>query len=285
MIASSRIARLSFLPALLALALPAAAMFDDFESGDLTRWRTATTGSMTATVNPHNGSKMATLQHSGVNRSALSIDFPYSSSGYVSFDMQALPVRVSGMFGRVLEAGGGITITFSNAFNVVLGTVGFHNVTNPAVLRANEFQIDGAQHNYNSTMGELAALAKLPPGSQIAKVNLSFVAWGEFQSGGNIYPNYASSTTVWFDNVAVTDFDTQIECLLNWAERTYPTALAPSGSGTRFLAPYTYRYYGFTDAYVGVSTQDGHVYFLGADRVMADLGTLGTWLAAAGCRQ
>lgn len=277
--------RTACLLSVLAWALPASGFVDDFESGSLARWQATSAGGMTAEASAHNGSIMASLLHSGGGRSSLSIDFPYSRNGYVGFDMQSIPIRVAGNFGSVLDAGGGVTISFSNAFNVVLGTASFYSVTNPASLAAHEFLVDSSQHNYSATMAELAALAGLTDADPIAKVNLRFAAWALFQSGGNIYPNHASYATVWFDNVTVTEFDAQIECLLNWAERTYPSDLAASRvDGTRFSSPYTYRYYNVADAYVGVSTRDNHVYYLGADRTMQDLGPLDGWLGTAACR-
>lgn len=73
------------------------------------------------------------------------------------------------------------------------------------------------------------------------------------------------------------------ECLFNWAEGAYPSLLQPARSVTQSQAPYTYRYYKAANAYVGVSSDDNHVYYLGSDGVMQDVGALPAWLKKAGC--
>ena len=75
-----------------------------------------------------------------------------------------------------------------------------------------------------------------------------------------------------------------IECLFNWAERNYPSPFAPSGSPTAIWDIYTYRYYLATNAYLGVSSIDNHVYFMGADENLQDEGPLSDWLPKAGCQ-
>ena len=73
------------------------------------------------------------------------------------------------------------------------------------------------------------------------------------------------------------------DCLLNWAEQNYPGLFAPAGATTAVSGIYTYRHYSATNAYVGVSSVDGHVYYLGPDGVMQDEGTLYNWLPKASC--
>ena len=73
------------------------------------------------------------------------------------------------------------------------------------------------------------------------------------------------------------------ECLFNWAEGAYPGLFQPAGSVTQSQAPYTYRYYKAANAYVGVSSDDNHVYYLGSNGVVQDMGALPTWLKKAGC--
>ena len=78
--------------------------------------------------------------------------------------------------------------------------------------------------------------------------------------------------------------DIKSECLFNWAEANYPTLFAPSGSSTQISGVYTYRYYWATNAYLGVSSADNHVYYLGADGKLLDEGPLSDWLPKAGCQ-
>jgi endoglucanase len=85
--------------------------------------------------------------------------------------------------------------------------------------------------------------------------------------------------------VTVLNPTTQAECLFNWAERTYPTLFAPAATSTTF-APWHYRYYWQTDAYLGTSSADNHVYYLGPSSGygLLDVGNLSSWLATAGCQ-
>jgi hypothetical protein len=74
----------------------------------------------------------------------------------------------------------------------------------------------------------------------------------------------------------------KINCLLDWAEDAFPTLLPPPAA-TQFLGPYTYRHYGYSNAYAGVSSVDNHVYYKDTDGVLSDIGALPGWLAKAGC--
>ncbi len=76
----------------------------------------------------------------------------------------------------------------------------------------------------------------------------------------------------------------ETECLFDWAEDRYPTALSPRRATTQTSAPYSYRYYPATRVYVGVSSLDQHVWLLDAAGSLGDLGPAATWLAQAGCR-
>ena len=73
------------------------------------------------------------------------------------------------------------------------------------------------------------------------------------------------------------------ECLLNWAENSYPALFSPAGALSQVLNPYTYRHYKTTNSYLGVSAENYHVYYLGPEGVMQDVGELSGWLTTAGC--
>ena len=78
----------------------------------------------------------------------------------------------------------------------------------------------------------------------------------------------------------------QVSCLFNWAQSAYgnlfssPSAVIP----TQFSAPYSYRYYGNTNSFLGVSSTDTHVYYEGPNGVIKDEGAITGWLATAGCQ-
>ncbi len=77
---------------------------------------------------------------------------------------------------------------------------------------------------------------------------------------------------------------TQEQCLLNWVETSqYANLVLPAGATTQISPPYTYRYYSKTNAYVGISSDNNHVFYLGPNGVMQDVGALATWLTAAKC--
>ena len=76
---------------------------------------------------------------------------------------------------------------------------------------------------------------------------------------------------------------TPTECLFNWAERNYPTLFAPAGAPMAVWSMYTYRHYPTTKTYLGVSSIDNHVYYMGSDGVLLDEGPLADWLPKAGC--
>jgi hypothetical protein len=76
------------------------------------------------------------------------------------------------------------------------------------------------------------------------------------------------------------------DCLFNWAERTYPGFFTPAGATSSTLAPYYYRYYPQTNSYLGTSSADNHVYYLGplSSNSFFDEGALSGWLSTAGCQ-
>jgi endonuclease/exonuclease/phosphatase family metal-dependent hydrolase len=73
------------------------------------------------------------------------------------------------------------------------------------------------------------------------------------------------------------------DCLLNWAEHTFPELFPQPGTNTQFESPYRYRYYSGTNAYLGISDADNHVYYLGSDGKLKDVGLLSAWVPQAGC--
>ena len=79
---------------------------------------------------------------------------------------------------------------------------------------------------------------------------------------------------------------TTSDCLFNWAERTYPQLFAPAGVAPATYAPYYYRYYPQTRAYLATSSTDNHVYYLGplSSNAVLDVGALATWQVTASCQ-
>ena len=79
--------------------------------------------------------------------------------------------------------------------------------------------------------------------------------------------------------------EANIECFLAWAEGKYPDFLAPSGAATEISSFYSYRYYPATQAYLGVSSVDNHVYYMKAENgLLQNEGPLSNWLPLSGCQ-
>lgn len=76
----------------------------------------------------------------------------------------------------------------------------------------------------------------------------------------------------------------EVDCLLNWAEDSYPADFAPRRQGSLTSAPYYYRRYTGTNVYLGVSSTDNHAYFVDPGGNLRDLGLAATWSAKAACR-
>ncbi|MCX7114245.1 MAG: hypothetical protein NTX45_30080 [Proteobacteria bacterium] len=74
------------------------------------------------------------------------------------------------------------------------------------------------------------------------------------------------------------------ECLFDWAEKNYPGLFSPPSYPTAVWDIYSYRYYSVTNSYLGVSSVDNHVYYMGADGKSQDEGSLSHWLPKAGCQ-
>ena len=81
------------------------------------------------------------------------------------------------------------------------------------------------------------------------------------------------------------DGRSRADCLFHWAEARYGHLLAPAGAQTAVFAPYVYRYYGQTGAYVGLAGDPPNLFYLGPgpDAAVQDLGPAGPWWEQAGC--
>ena len=108
-------------------------------------------------------------------------------------------------------------------------------------------------------------------------IDIKFLSWSERLTGGGGFSYERSTPGTGAGNA---------DCLFDWAEQDYPDLFAPAASSTT-SAPYYYRYYSQTAAYLGTSTVDNHVYYLGpvSGNSLLDVGALSTWLATAGCSQ
>ena len=76
----------------------------------------------------------------------------------------------------------------------------------------------------------------------------------------------------------------QVDCLFDWAERSFPALFLPAGTRATISTVYTYRYYAATQTWLWVSSLDNHVYFMGPDARAQDQGPVSGWLPNAGCQ-
>lgn len=76
------------------------------------------------------------------------------------------------------------------------------------------------------------------------------------------------------------------DCVFDWGEHHYPDLLIPTAARSQTLAPYYYRHYPGTHSYVGISSQDGQLRYMGSasNDQMVDLGSMTSWKQTAGCQ-
>jgi hypothetical protein len=99
-----------------------------------------------------------------------------------------------------------------------------------------------------------------------------------WQCYGNVFGAAASCST----SVS----KAQSDCIFNWAEDKYANYFAPRRPNGLTVGPYYARFYSNTTAYLGTSSADQHLYYLGplTGGTIADLGLASTWLQTTSCR-
>jgi chitodextrinase len=92
-----------------------------------------------------------------------------------------------------------------------------------------------------------------------------------------------SATT---QQAGATNVNVLSNCLFNWAESSYASLFSPRGVQSLGFGPYYYRFYSQTNAYLGVSSSNNHLFYVGSlsSNALLDLGTVSGWYATAGCR-
>jgi hypothetical protein len=119
-------------------------------------------------------------------------------------------------------------------------------------------------------------------GGQITSLSSTrfVVAWNDDLYG----PSDGSGAAVKAQIFGMSSVAVRVEdCLFDWAESNYANLFSPAAT-TQQLAPYTYRYYKNTNAYLGVSSQDSHVYYLSSDGELLDVGTTKFWYLLSKCQ-
>ena len=72
------------------------------------------------------------------------------------------------------------------------------------------------------------------------------------------------------------------DCLFNWAEQNY-AALFPAPGASATSGAYYYRYYAATNAYLGTSSANNHLYYL-SNAGLQDGGPMANWFTTSACQ-
>lgn len=163
------------------------------------------------------------------------------------------------------------TISFSAAPTVIVGGTGTISATGGA---------SGNPVTFTSTTTGVCTVS----GSVVTGVTAGTCAIAANQAGNTNYSAAAQSILTF-----IVSQDSQMnpaaDCLFNWAESNYPSLFSPAGSATQLSGIYTYRYYSATNSYLGVSSADSNVYYLGPNGgTPQDEGSTLYWLPLAGCQ-
>lgn len=77
----------------------------------------------------------------------------------------------------------------------------------------------------------------------------------------------------------------QSDCLFDWAQRAYPATFFPAQTSSIALAPYYFRAYPASSTYLGISSDNDHLYYVGplSGHRLFDLGPAPVWTDKASC--
>jgi hypothetical protein len=123
----------------------------------------------------------------------------------------------------------------------------------------------------------------IPAGARSATVKMDFI-----RAAGTANDGYVDDVSLVLAQTGgtATTLTTRADCVFNWGEKGYPELFSPAGAASKVLGPYYYRYYSATNSYLGISSSDEHLLYLGAmsRNALLDLGLLSNWLSQTGCR-
>jgi len=168
--------------------------------------------------------------------------------------------------------------------NGIVETLGYVNGSNVDYVNsygikvsagANDVSIDDLYEN--GIFGNITELGGLNY-SNLTLINLVPGYYTIFLGGTN-----TGGAGVPIDVKVSANTTTPMDCVFNWAELNYPALFTPAGSASQTKTPYYYRYYQNTNAYLGISSADNHVYYQLSDGIMHDMGVSSAWLTVAGC--
>ena len=162
------------------------------------------------------------------------------------------------------------------------------------VLRKDTIDIENVPHILDGVMFNVGGTEGGSSGSGLFALAKGVAYWKGSLFGGSKtdyrdksytdFPSYYDNVKPWLENQISPAVGAKVDCLLNWAEKTYPGLLSPAGSASQLSAPYLYRHYPATRAYLGFSSADNHLYYQGPDGKLQDQGNAIPLLSASSCQ-
>lgn len=146
------------------------------------------------------------------------------------------------------------------------------NFAAPISIAGGEYSINGGTFANNS--------ATVMPGSEIRVRITSPVTYSTSASATLTIGGVAAV----FKAINGPVFSGSKDCIFNWMEDHYTVFMTPSRPASVVSGDVTYRYYSGAESFVGVSSQDSHLYFLSNLTGLLDLGLATTWSTKAGCQ-
>jgi hypothetical protein len=187
------------------------------------------------------------------------------AAGTASIDAAGVAYNLSGWLGGFSnqDDNATLTVTFRNAGAAAIGTASIGPVK--STDRANATGM-----LFRSTSGFV------PVGTRTIDVVLQMT-----RDSGSFNDGYADDLSL-----VLSTFNSQSDCLFNWAERNFPTLFAPAGAISNTFAPYYYRLYPQTGAILATSSADHNVYYVGplSGNSILSVGALSGWLTTSGCQ-
>jgi hypothetical protein len=170
--------------------------------------------------------------------------------------------------------------------NGIVETLGYVNGSANEYINAYSGVISPGAHDVsidnlyeNGVFGSTAAEGNLNY-SNLTLVNLAPGYYTIFLGGTNT--NAASGTPI---DVKVSAMPVSpADCLFNATEQAYSSLLPATGSPSESSGTYYYRSYPQTNSYVGISSTDNHLYYIGANGQLQDQGDAAALITQAGCK-
>jgi hypothetical protein len=167
--------------------------------------------------------------------------------------------------------------------NGIVETLGYVNGLNVDYINGYGQKIDAGAHDLSiDDYYENGVFGNSTVAGGVNKANLTFI-----NLAPGFYTIFLGNTTGGTD----TPIDVKVsavaaspmDCLYDWAEQNYSGAFSPAKAASQTGESYYYRYYPTTNAYLGISSKDNHLYYLVSGGEMHDMGASSPWLTVAGC--